>query len=220
MLNILERVEAPKQLIKIAMELFEDVNVELIIFDKYHPNPQHADKVGCFVPTLNAIIIYLGACLETATKIMAKGMTYHAAVWYEMLYALYHEGAHAAQLQAGAEHITPYLEEEASRMARLAIAENAHDFDDMVPPKIEEMGWAGGQLFELLNNMLIKNPQFVREMLACNGQDVGGYPNMLLEKPLGNELLPEWLKTAEAEGDAKRINGTLYLTFNRAIGAL
>lgn len=220
-MNILERVAAPKRLIAIAKELLEDVDIELLVFDKWHPLPQHSNKVGCFVPALDAIIIYLGACLETATKIMAKGMTYHAAVWYEMLYALYHEGAHAAQKQVGAEHITPHLEEEASRMARLAIVENAHDYPDMVPPKIEEMGWVGEQLFKMMNSMLIKNPQFVREMLACNGQDIGGQASILLKgNAPTNEPYTEWLKTAEEEGDLKRINGKPYLTFHRAIGAL
>lgn len=222
-MNILEIVQAPKALIEVARMLFNGLHhtVHSIVFDDSHPLSEQSGKTGCFILPLNVVIIYLGACLRTATKYMERGLTYHAAVWYSMLYALYHEAAHAEQWQTGAKKITAALEKEADEEAEIQVAYDVMYAPELALPKLEEMGWAGKCMFTMMNNLLLSSPKIVEEMLQFNGHDIGGPAQILFRINATNEeATNKWLKTAEEEKLGTRMNGKLYLTFLGAIGAM
>jgi hypothetical protein len=222
-MNVLEIVQAPKALIEVARMLFNGLHhtVHTIIFDNSHPLSEHSNKLGCFIPSLNTVVIYLGGCLQDAPQYMARGLTYHAAVWYSMLYALYHEAAHAEQWQTGAKKITAALEKEADEEAEIQVAYDVMYAPELALPKLEEMGWAGKCMFNMMNNLLLSSPKIVEEMLQFNGHDIGGLAPILFRINATNEeTTKRWLKTAEEEKLGTKVNGKLYLTFLGAIGAM
>lgn len=145
MIEIITKRNPPEELIKIAdQDLNNITTVEHIIFDAFH---LEEGILGGFKPSDKLIAIDLGNCL-TNTTFMKQGMLHIPGVWFNMLWALYHEIAHAIQVEgkpelADLEKPTDELDNEAQDFAAESITEWA---EENKPPTIEEMGWAGEQL--------------------------------------------------------------------------
>lgn len=143
MIKITAKKEPPKELARIVeQELADIATVEHMIFDAFH---LEEGMLGGFKPPDKLITIDLGNCL-TNTLFMKQGMMHIPGVWFNMLWALYHEIAHALQIEGSpdlAELNREVLEDEAQGFAEESIVEWA---EKNKTPTIEEMGWAGEQL--------------------------------------------------------------------------
>jgi len=145
MIEITSKKEPPKELIRIVNQDLADITtVERIIFDAFH---LEEGTLGGFKPSDKLIAIDLGHCLSNTT-FMKQGMMHIPSVWFNMLWALYHEIAHAIQIEgkpelADLEKPTAELENEAQGFAAESVTEWA---EKNKMPTVEEMGWAGEQL--------------------------------------------------------------------------
>lgn len=174
MIEIITKVEPPKELIRIVNQDLADITtIEHIIFDAFH---SEKDLLGEFKPSDKLIAIYLGHCL-TNTTLMKQGMMHIPGVWFNMLWALYHEIAHAIQMEgkpelANLEEPSEELEKEAQGFAKESITEWA---ENNRIPTLEEMGWIGEQLRFAVNMTYSQDmgQKLLSEIDATNAGGIG-----------------------------------------------
>ncbi len=170
-MDVVGTVAAPPRLLGIIEDTFKDLdNVKLVIVA---PQIDDMDKVGAIDidekdGKIN-VLISLQNCVQS-THWVNKGMLYIPNVWYNMLYAVYHEAAHCKQLLAD-----PELTSDFDHTHALAIMEHAADIEAISlmfewskknnAPNLREMGWAGEQIQAVLNGLYAKHSAVVDEEL-------------------------------------------------------
>lgn len=172
MLEIITTQEPPEALIKIAeYELKDITTVEALLFEAGFLK----DKgTGSFFPEDKIIVIDPAECLLNF-MFMKEGMMYIPGVWFNMLWALYHEAAHARQLMvdpnlSGEYPLPVFYEHAADLEARAKIG--AWVSKNPVP-KIDELGWAGDQLKKMVN-LVYARPNDDQLMEELDVLDAGG----------------------------------------------
>lgn len=153
-MNILVHKDPPQELVRIVNELYSTIrSIKQVIFDG-NIDLLHG-KMAVFVPDTGSIIIDLAACAKDI-RWMKKGSLYVPNVWFNMLYCVYHEYAHAKQvlvkgwedvdkaiLEAGADHEAIDLMVEWAGAGKI--------------PKLREMGWVINLIRDKLNKAYITN---------------------------------------------------------------
>ncbi len=184
MIEIITKKEPPQELTRVVNQDLADITtVEHITFDAFH---LEEGVLGGFDPRDKLIVIDLGHCL-TNTLFMKKGMMHIPGVWFNMLWALYHEIAHAIQVEgkpelADSKRPSDELENEAQSFTEESIVEWA---ENNKIPTLEEMGWAGEQLRFAVN---ITYPQsmgqnLLSEIDALNNGGIGLLDTIVAHHP-------------------------------------
>ena len=96
-MEILIHKEVPPQLVEAVNALYGGIDaIKKVIFDANIPDLN--GHMGVFNPDTGAILIDIGACMKDV-RWMGMGMSYVPNVWCNMLYAVFHEGAHAGHFE-------------------------------------------------------------------------------------------------------------------------
>jgi len=150
MLEIIVTQEPPKALIEIAEQELKDITtVEALLFEA---NFLKDKGTGAFFPEDKIIVIDPAECMSNF-MFMRKGMMYIPSVWFNMLWALYHEAAHARQFMVDPNidktyPLPVFYEHAADLEARAKIGIWA---DGNPMPKLDDMGWVGKELKKMIN---------------------------------------------------------------------
>lgn len=120
------------------------------------------------------VLISLDNCVKS-THWVDKGMLYIPNVWYNMLYAVFHEAAHCWQLVENPELVNDFEH-------ALEIMEHAADIEAISRmfewskknevPTLREMGWAGEQIQTVLNGLYARHSAVVDEELDFMNTDI------------------------------------------------
>lgn len=170
-MDVIGTVAAPPMLLSIIEDAFKDLdNVSFFVIA-----PEINDIQGKVAATQIEpdgklmVLISLQNCVES-THWVDKGMLYIPNVWYNMLYAVYHEAAHCRQFLDD-----PSLLADDSGQTH-TIMERAADIEAIElmfewskknkAPNLREMGWAGSQIQLVLNGIYAQHPAVVDEELA------------------------------------------------------
>lgn len=144
--------EPPRELVRAIEEECSPIEtIKSVLIDVNNEDLTEGQIAG-FDPDSGEIIIDLAGCCEFK-KFTNKGMMIIPAIWFSMLYALYHESAHARELEENPEMIEiDHLPEIKENVADLeAMGKIFKWSENGVIPKIDEMGWAGEKVKELIN---------------------------------------------------------------------
>jgi|GEM_PF-4921342 len=150
--------DPPRELVRIVNDLYPTIrSIKQVIFDA-NIDLLHG-KMAVFVPDTGSVIIDLAACAKDIRWIR-KGSLYIPNIWFNMLYCVYHEYAHAKQVLnlkwlEISEHV---LENAADREAIDLMVEWAGAGKI---PKLSEMGWAIDLIRDTINRAYITNQNMV-----------------------------------------------------------
>ncbi len=170
MTDVIGTVAAPPMLLGIIEDAFKDLdNVTFLVIAPKINDIQGRVGATQIDPDGNLmVLISLQNCVEN-THWVDKGMLYIPNVWYNMLYAVYHEAAHCKQLAEDPELLNDFEH-------ALEIMEHAADIEAIErifewskknkAPSLREMGWAGSQIQLVLNSIYAQHPAVVDEELA------------------------------------------------------
>ena len=204
--------EPPEELIRVAeQELAEVATVKDLLFEAEFLDD---GAIGGFFPEDKMLIIDLGHCL-TNQMFMEKGLMHIPSIWFNMLWALYHELAHAKQLMTNPnlsqEYPLPQAHEHAADLEAMAKI-RAWIADNQIPT-LEEMGWVGEQVKHMINMTYSQDmgKQLVEELDILN---IGGVvlANILAThqdfSEKGQQSLYEMIDTGEI---GVKVNNQRYL---------
>jgi len=166
---IVDNKGAPPELVQLAKEAASKCSkVNTVVFDAFME--QLNGDIGAFDHGSGTIIIDMGACIKKKTWI-TKGVMLIPNVWFNLVFAFFHEMAHAFQLEedeslGALETLPQEYEDEANHIAEDSLLGWV---DDHPIPLLSEMNWVGDQLKELLNKLYSQVPEVVIEELDLNG---------------------------------------------------
>jgi hypothetical protein len=173
-MNIILNKEAPLELIRIIDQLDKDFNhgVENIIIDAFIPALAKQKAIGAYEVTTKTILIDLGNCLIDS-QWMKYGMLYIPGVWLNAVVAVFHEFAHACQIEEDLA-VAMLTDEDDAEMIQLIEQEamatamehalNYFKHSRKTPP-LNEMGWLGKEMAKALNGVFHEIPFQVEEEL-------------------------------------------------------
>jgi hypothetical protein len=167
--HIIDNKGAPPELVRIAQRAgAECAIIKTIVFDAFIDKLK--GSLGAFDPNNGTVIVDMGNCIHSR-RWMKKGVMYIPNVWFNLVFALFHEVAHAFQLEEDPElldfKILPQeFEDEANTIAEDSLLEWSKDG---VTPKLSEMNWVGEQIKSLLNRLYAQTPHEVVDELAVEG---------------------------------------------------
>lgn len=169
-MDVIGTIAAPPMLLSIIEDTFKDLdNVSFFVIAPEINDIQGKVAATQIEPDGNLmVLISLQNCVES-THWVDKGMLYIPNVWYNMLYAVYHEAAHCRQLAKDPElmndfeHALEIMEHDADIEAIELMFEWSKKNK---APNLREMGWAGSQIQLVLNGIYAQHPAVVDEELA------------------------------------------------------
>jgi len=165
-MDIMQHVEAPAELVRLIEDHYKTITtIEKVLLVGNDPTNLLKNKMGVFVPETSTVIINMKTCLEDQ-QWMAKGMTYIANIWCNLIYTVLHEGAHGKQLMDSIEW------DEAMWEAQREILDHDADIEAMEQmidwfatgknvPSLRNLGWVGQQVKILFNNLYSKAPDII-----------------------------------------------------------
>jgi len=131
-----------------------------------------------FNPDQKNIVMDLGNCLVNQ-NFMKQGLMWIPSIWFNLLFAFYHELGHVIQVEGDPELAkkkpTKKLEKEADEFAIGCIKDWTKDENNKLPT-LDEMGWIGNQIKKTIN-MYYPAPLFdtiYSEIKPCELGAVGG----------------------------------------------
>lgn len=177
-MKILQTSEAPQALLQLILTEYQGLSTiqEVILlgetgepFRELYPG-----KLGVYVPSTESIIIDMKECLKNQ-QWMQQGMNFVANVWCNLIYTIFHEGAHAEQMltedivfdEATWDIQHEILDHKADITAKEKMIDWFEDHKD-VPP-IEELGWIGKHIQKLFNHIYSERPDFINEEMDLWG---------------------------------------------------
>lgn len=174
MIEVVVTQKPPEELIRIAKHELKDITtVEALLFEAGFLKGK---GTGGFFPEDKIIVIDPAECMNNL-MFMEEGMMYIPNVWFNMLWALYHDSAHARQLMVdpniNEEYPLPVFYEHAADLeARAKIGTWS---DDSPMPKLDDMGWVGEELKKMINLVYAqpKGTKLIEELDAINAGGVG-----------------------------------------------
>jgi hypothetical protein len=172
MIEMTMEASPPDQIVAAIEEGCEELKVSLIT-DAFFTNSNSESKsVGGLDPEDGILYINLQNALHD-TKFMKKGALYVPSVFFNLLHAVFHDIFHANQI----EHSTklkemPIVPEELDIWANQYAAERCLIWvNENKLPSIEEMGWCGEKIIELISNLYYKHTDHITKELE--GIEVG-----------------------------------------------
>lgn len=179
-MEIILNKEAPPEIVRLIQAEYEEIpTIKKVIIDTdidLHGN------TGVFNPNTGAVIIDMGTCV-TNMGWMEKGMLYMANVWSNLLYVVFHEGAHAKQFDQSPESF------ELGREHKDAILEHAADiealekmvnwYDENKMPVINEWGWPGEYIRTMFNSIYTEKSDMVHTEVDAFRADAAGKASLL-----------------------------------------
>jgi len=169
--QIVDDVGAPPELIRIAHKAAREcTKVKKIIFSAFIK--ELSGDLGAYDPENETIIIDMGACV-TKKAWMSRGIMYIPNVWFNLVFAFFHEMAHAFQLEENPALIKLWplplqYEEEADQIAEDSLL--AWTKDNTVP-KLNDLGWVGTQIKAMFNKLYVQLPDTVNEEMEVEGTE-------------------------------------------------
>jgi len=167
--HIIDNKGAPPELVSIAQRAgAECAIIKTIVFDAFIGKLK--GSLGAFDPNNGIVIIDMGNCVNSRSW-MKKGVMYIPNVWFNLVFALFHEVAHAFQLEEDPElldfdKLPQEFEDEANTIAEDSLLEWAKEG---VIPRLNEMNWVGEQIKSLLNRLYAQTPHEVVDEMAVEG---------------------------------------------------
>jgi len=168
--------DPPRELIRVIEECYSPVKTIKNILIDIDVESLSEKALAGFNPKTGQVVLDLDKCL-IATEWIDQGLMRIQAVWFNMLRAIFHEGVHAEQLEANPklikEKVLPAVyEQEAEEETVFRICGWAEGGG--LIPKLNEMGWAGGQIKSMANRFYADGevrPLMMEELelLECNG---------------------------------------------------
>jgi hypothetical protein len=147
------KADPPPALIRIIEEEYSPIStIKSILIDTYILELEKNESTGAFNPDTGEVLIDLGNCLKSKRWINI-GMMVLPSVWFNMLHAVYHEAAHANQLKEDPKLLKlDHLPEIKEHAADLEAHDKIYEWSEKgIMPKLNEMGWAGKKLKDLIN---------------------------------------------------------------------
>lgn len=167
--HIIDNKGAPPELVRVAQRAGAECPIiKVIVFDAFIDKLK--GNIGAFEPKSGTVIVDMGNCIINK-RWMKKGIMYIPNVWFNLVYALFHEVAHAFQLEEDPEllefkTLPDEYEEEAHTIAEDSLLEWAKEG---VTPRLNEMNWVGEQIKSLLNRLYAQIPHEVIDEMAVEG---------------------------------------------------
>jgi len=173
-MKIIQHVEAPAASVRLIKNHYETITpIETVLLIGGDSTNLLGGKMGVFVPETKSVIIDMKACMEDQ-RWMAKGMTYIANIWCNLIYTILHEGAHGRQLMDGIEW------DEATWEVQREILDHAADIEALEQmidwfaqsknvPSLRNLGWVGQQIQILFNNLYSKAPDLINQEMEVWG---------------------------------------------------
>ena len=218
--QIIDIVGAPPELIRIAHKAAREcTKVKKVIFSVFTKELDGA--LGAYDPKNETIIIDMGACV-IKTSWMNKGILYIPNVWFNLVFAFFHEMEHAFQLEEDPDLIKmgslpPQYEDDANQVAEDSLLEWAKNG---TIPKLNEMGWVGDRIKSILNKLYVQLPNTVNEEMEVEGTEAvaNALHAILTSKNTKDEEERKKILKAIDDGDiGVKISGKRYLTAYEAI---
>jgi len=146
------KAEPPRELIKVIEEEYSPIKtIKSVLIDANNPDMKPGQSAG-FDPDKGEVIIDLASCCESK-RFINEGMMALQSIWFNILHAVYHEGAHGRQLEEEPnlieEDILPEIKEHAADLE--ALDKLLKWSEKGTIPKLDEMGWVGEKMKELIN---------------------------------------------------------------------
>lgn len=166
-MNIVMDVTAPPELVRIAESMCG--NIESIRTVKFVAHQLPNAEIGEYDPNTDLITVDLGNCIFNRTW-MDKGMLLVPNLWFNMLYALFHERAHAGQKLESPELLAAGMDLMDGVLEHAAHKESMGLIDDWVSnggsiPDLHGLGWAGEQISKMMNALYASRSEEVSEEL-------------------------------------------------------
>lgn len=174
-MEIIQQVVAPAELVDLIESHYKTITaIETVILVGGDPTNLLDGKLAVFIPDTKSVVIDMKACMEDQ-RWMAKGMTYVANVWCNLIYTVFHEGAHGKQLMDGM-----ISDDLAMWKAQLEILDHDADITAMEQmidwfalrknvPSLRNLGWVGEQVKTLFNNLYSKAHKLINQEMEVWG---------------------------------------------------
>jgi hypothetical protein len=130
-------------------------------------------NLAAFLPLSGTVVVDMGnAAIAKSNYWMEQGATYIASTWFNLVFGIFHERAHVRQVRENAElkgldHATEIMEAAANAEANSALLAWAED--NPAIPGLDDLGFAGEYIKEVLNAKYSEYPQPVLRELNCQG---------------------------------------------------
>lgn len=168
-IQIIMHEEVPPSIVQLVRKVYNSlIRVDQVIFTSRCT--QLEGRMAAFVPDTGSVVIDLDACVKDL-RWMNKGASFIANAWFNLLYCIYHEANHARQVEDGLDAVHPeYM---------LEMDADTYALDDMADwalenqmPALENMGYIGNKLQQVLNRVYHKRPEVVDAELEVCGKAV------------------------------------------------
>ena len=206
-MKIIQHEEAPRALLQIIIDHYEPITtidtVILIGGDKF--GLMHG-KMAVFNPDTGGVIIDMAACIKDQ-RWMARGMAFVPNVWCNLVYSVFHEGAHAMQLMNDEivfDESTWDLQcEILDHTADIMAIEQMIDWFEIhtTTPPLDQLGWVGKRIQNLFNKVYSKAPDAINAEMDLIGTEAGGFAAMAAQGPDFEEHEIPGLMKAIGKGD-------------------
>jgi len=225
-MRIIQHEEAPKALIQLIAEYYEPITainmVILIGGDKYEL--MHG-KMAVFNPETGAVVIDMEACMKDQ-RWMRRGMAFVPNVWCNLIYSVFHEGAHALQMmndEISFDEQTWDLQcEMLDHTADVMAMEQMIDWFEIhaTTPPLDQMGWVGQRIQTLFNEIYSKAPDVIGAEMDILGTEAAGFAEVAAQGPDFEKHEIPGLMQAIGRGDiGLQIKGRPCLRMDEILGA-
>jgi len=174
-----------------------------------------------FNPETETITIDLGNCLINQ-NFMKQGLMWIPSVWFNLLFAFYHELGHVIQIEEKPElakkRSTEKLEKEADDFAIGCIKDWTQNEDNKIPT-LDEMGWIGNQIKKALN-MYYPEPLFDVIYSEVKPSALGAVGNLTTIAAYQKEIEKTYEQLAKDEEFGITVDGVKYMKAEEFFGVL
>ena len=175
-----------------------------------------------FIPKTKIIVMDLGNCLVNQ-NFMKQGLMWIPSVWFNLLFAFYHELGHVVQIEKAPElakikKTTKKLEKEADEFAIGCIKDWTKNENNKLPT-LDAMGWIGDQIKKAIN-MYYPAPLFdtmYSEIKPCKLGAVGGLDTIAAYQKNIEEIYDQ---LAKDEKFGIVVDGKKYMKAEEFFGAI
>lgn len=168
-MDIKLNVEVPPQLVKLIDKWCrQEPAIKQVIIGANIPKDWMHGRMGVFVQETGSLVIDMAQCVKN-TQWFQYGVFFLWNAWLNMLWAVFHETAHAEQLEYPeiADRDVHELEELANEWA----LEDLWDFLEINPhlPDFKQFGWAKDLLQRCINDLYPMHTAVFNEEFSCMG---------------------------------------------------
>lgn len=179
-MEVIQQVEAPKALVDLIYEHYEPIyTIKRVLLLNDDPFNLANGHMGVYIPEQEAVLINMKACMEDQ-RWMQRGMSFVANVWCNLLYTVFHEGAHAMQMineEIVFDEATWSIQHEMlDHAAHITAMEQLIDWFNVhtITPPLEQLGWVGERIQKVFNNIYSEAPDAISLELDLLGTEAGG----------------------------------------------